>query len=603
MKIPNMLSLSCAGLLALAAGCLSPSEHRRDLDRAAYHNVHEAQREALGRTTDFRVETPADTLRRRLLLDQELPLSGKASLGARSAPRIERWPDADYAPPAPATEPATNRPPPRLTLLQALEVAAANSPEYQGEKEAVFLAALNLDLERESFREKWLGKLSAGLSTDGSGERVSGLENRGRSGVNRALRRGGEFALELGVDLAKLLTGDKSSSLGLLADATLSIPLLRGAGRFVVEEPLTQAQRNTVYAIQRFERFKVTFAVAVASEYLGVQERLDQVENARENHARLKISSRRARRLADAGRLPEIQVDQAIQDELRARNRWISARLSYAEALDRFKIRLGLPPDAEIALSDEEIGRQTAAVAQRVEDESDPRTNDDVTDLRELEAASEAAIRTALRNRMDLRTRIGQVLDAQRGVAIAADRLRADLELLGRAAAGEGRSLSSAGQSDADFNVGDGRYSATLAFDAPWDRDTERHRYRASLIDFEQSVRSVQQLEDQIKNEVRTALRTLRESRQTVAIQAVALDVAVRRRDSATMFLEAGRAQMRDVLEAEEALISARNALTSAMVSYRTAQWRLQRDMGTLEIDTEGLERAFDPESSPENEE
>ena len=43
------------------------------------------------------------------------------------------------------------------------------------------------------------------------------------------------------------------------------------------------------------------------------------LEESEENYRRLIASARRARRLADAGRLPEFQLDQALQDELRAR--------------------------------------------------------------------------------------------------------------------------------------------------------------------------------------------------------------------------------------------------------------------------------------------
>ena len=49
--------------------------------------------------------------------------------------------------------------------------------------------------------------------------------------------------------MVKLLTQDLSSSLGIVGDATISIPLLRGSGKHIVTEPLNQAERNVVYAI------------------------------------------------------------------------------------------------------------------------------------------------------------------------------------------------------------------------------------------------------------------------------------------------------------------------------------------------------------------
>ncbi|MFW6337052.1 MAG: hypothetical protein ACOC3G_07975, partial [Phycisphaeraceae bacterium] len=58
-----------------------------------------------------------------------------------------------------------------------------------------------------------------------------------------------------------------------------------------------------------------------------------------------------------------------------------------------------------------------------------------------------------------------------------------------------------------------------------------------------------------------------------------------------------GRAEIRDVLEARESLISARNALTSALVDYRVAELELQRDLGVLEVGADGLWRELSPDT------
>jgi hypothetical protein len=98
--------------------------------------------------------------------------------------------------------------------------------------------------------------------------------------------------------LANLLTGNAASSLGLAGDASVSIPLMRGSGRHIVTEPLTQAERNVVYAMWDFEHYKKTFAVRVARDYLAVLRRLDEVVNSRENYRSVISSARRSRGLA-----------------------------------------------------------------------------------------------------------------------------------------------------------------------------------------------------------------------------------------------------------------------------------------------------------------
>ena len=139
-------------------------------------------------------------------------------------------------------------------------------------------------------------------------------------------------------------------------------------------------------------------------------------------------------------------------------------------------------------------------------------------------------------------------------------------------------------------------YSATVSSDLPWERTAERNAYRGSYITLEQATRSVQDLEDKIKLSIRGALRTLAQTRETFVIQSRAVQLALRRVTSTDLFLEAGRAEIRDVLEAQEALVQAQDSLTAALVNYRIAELELQRDMGVLEVNERGLWREYRPE-------
>jgi len=602
-----------AAFTAWGFGCKSPTQWRQEADQVAHEVIRQKQQEALGRTEPFTIEKPSETLRRRLLIDQKLPVTAPASLGTKAIEPIEQWPDEEYLA-AREQEPSPWRTdkPLKISLNDALQIAARNSRAYQDQKESVFEAALSLDLERNDFRNIASGQVDSQISTDlGGDETVSGVENTGELGLSRAIKAGATFAAGLTLDLVNLLTQDRSSSLGLSADASISIPLLRGSGRFVVTEPLTQAERNVVYAIYDFERFKRTFAVRIASDYLAVLQQLDQVTNAESNYRRLIASTRLASRLAEAGRLPEQDVDEAKQDELRARDRWVSALQTYERRLDSFKIQLGLPVDAELDLDPAALQRLSAAVS-GVRDKigSDAGRPAQAADAPielvqperlggdSLEMDARKAIELALKQRLDLRVAVGEVYDSQRSVAVAADSLRADLTLLGSAAAGESRSLGSADQPRGHLRPERGAYSALLSLDLPFERTSERNSYRGSLIDLEQAVRDVQALEDQVKLEVRNGLRSLLESREGVQIQAEALSLAQRRVANTKLLLDAGRAEIRDVLFAEEDHVSAKNALTSALVGYRVAELELQRDLGVLEVDHTGLWREYRPKGN-----
>lgn len=619
-----------------ACGCTAEF-HRRDADRVAYRAIAQTQAQALGRTEPFTVERPVETLRRRLLLDQQLPRAASASLGVQDIEPIPQWPDKAYLQrqgttdefiaALPANEPLI------LKLTDVLQIAAHESREYQSQKESVFRTALQLDLERDAFRQTWSGVLTSlfqsnlerTVALDDKGhtdlQTVSGFENDGVLEFSQRLKNGLSFTGALGVDLVSLMTQDRLYSRGLYADASISLPLLRGAGEFVVTEPLTQAERNVVYAIYTFERFKHTFAVDVATDYFDVLQQWDQVRNAEENYRSLIASTRRARRLADAGRLPEIQVDQSRQDELRARQRWVAAIEQYERRLDAFKVTLGLPADADVTLDYGELerlvdraeqafppeaevaGAATAPAADAPIELTPPGTG--ATGPYEFDPAEAVAI--ALAHRLDLRVALGQIDDAQRAVAVAADQLQADVTLLGRGSAGARRTLASVSSDDAILRPDEGTYSALLTVDLPLERTAERNTYRASLIGLEQAVRAAQQFEDQVKLDVRNRLSQLLEARESLRIQTDAVAVARRRVESTNLFLEAGRAEIRDVLEAQDALISAQNALTAALVSYRLGELALQRDLGVLTVNERGLWQEYLPQNeakedeSPEN--
>ena len=543
---PRALLLFIAVLLA--AGCSTAGQHRENADKTAFQIIEQKQLEALGRTEPFSVEPPEVTLRRQLLLDQDLQYAGAASLGAKDLEEIEHWPKDNYLNPETdggEAEEVLVDGPLRMTLIEALQIAAKSSRQYQNAKEALFRSALRLDLSRDRYRNTFSGSLESALSADlGGDETTSGSENGALAGLSRQFMNGMSLTTRIGLDLAKLLNPFDETSSSLFADASISIPLLRGSGKHIVAEPLTQAERDVVYAIYDFERFKREFAVNVAVNYLSVLQAADQITNTEENYRGVVMSTRRTRRLGDAGQIDPVDVDLQIQNEFVARERWIRAEITYQRSLDSLKILLGLPTDAMIELDRSELASLAASVEKRI-----PRPEDMELDavippadapvelvppskeyVGPYEIEERRAIELALENRLDLRILLGEVYDAQRAVVVAADRLRAELTLLGSANIGEGRGLGSASRSDNyDLDVEKGRYNALLTVDLPLERTAEIVSYRESIIGLEQAVRNMQNLEDSIKLDVRNALRNLQQVRESLRIQEQAEALSARR--------------------------------------------------------------------------
>ncbi len=550
-----------ATLLLLAAnGCMSTDRALRDTERIGNRLAGDYRTQITGQTNDFSVLRPADRLRNRLMLAQQLPGNVSTNL-------------ADLDLPDPLV----------LSLTDALMVGARNDSRYQEMKESIFTSALDLDLQRHAFENTFAGILQGGVTRDLNGDSGSGqtqADGAAKATVGRTFANGMNLAASLGLDIVRLLTGDRDSAFGLLGDATITIPLMRGAGREIVREPLTQAEKNLRYAIHDFENYRQNYAIRVAAAYYALLESQQQLKSLRDNHQRLSDSYRRAQMMSDAGRMPRIQLDQTRQDLLRTGDQIVTARQRLEAEYDQFKITLGLPADARIEVNMAELTRIEQNMGLDLE-------SDKPVDTRSppLPWTEEEAIAMALTNRHDLVVIRGKYEDARRAIVLAADQLRADLGLTGSAA--YGRRRESGGSWENDKRT----LGLRLESDLPWERTDERNQYRKSLLALQAAERAIEAAEDNAKSAVRASLRNLHSAWSSFGIQVEAVRVAQRRVHSTDLFQQAGRAEVRDMLEAESALLSARNALVAAIVRYRLAGLELRRDLSRLDLSEQGTWR------------
>jgi len=585
-----LLLILVISVLFIDTGCTA-SRYRRSADKAAENIIKEKQKQIFGKEEGISIERPSDILRRRLMIEQNLPYSSNASLGTDKLDKIAHWPEKDY----PDEETSSSGDDItvesgkalKLSLVQALQVAAMNSSEYQTQKESVFQKALDLNLQRHQYGFTLGGQGTYNINMQKSNGVTTKSDTGGGSlSLSKTLKTGGKIITSIGIDIVNLLTSGISSKT-LQYDGSISIPLLRGSGKYIASEQLTQAERDLIYSLQTFERYKNTFAVQIVQNYMNVLSQMNQIENAAENYKNLITSSNRTSRLAEAGRATVVQVNQALSQQLTARDRWISAKANYKNQLDSFKTMMGLPTDANMELDSSELDSLTKRASEIVAKAgTDTSTSENLVEPGKenasyLEMDETQAIKLALENRLDLKVLEGKVYDSQRNVVIKADALGAELSLLGTA----NRSGNSTDNAQQSGNT----YTGLLTLNLPIDRTSERNDYRKSYIALEQAVRNFQTLEDNIKLSVRQDLRTMASAREGLRIQTQAVTVAETGYKSATMFFEAGRSQLRDLLDAQAALLTARNSMTSAVINYRMAELQFQRDTGILKIDDKGL--------------
>ena len=520
------LRLCGIALLAVAAGCQA-STSTRAADRDAERELVPASERTLGGRRES-VVLPATKAQ---------PPQPEAGEGAEQI--------------APQTEPSRQAEEPRLlSLSEALQIASRTSRELLTQKESLYLEALSLVGTRHGFAPQLDAALSYLFadSDDAQGSTDVALS----AGVSQILPQGGRLAL---TGSSAFSTDTYSSSLRL----GLTQPLLRGSGRLVAWEPLTQAERSLVYAIRDFEQFRQGFSIDVARRFYDLVQQKQSVGNERRNLEKLEFTRRKAEALYSVGRGKELDVLRARRDELSSQNRFLQAEEDYQASVERFRIFLGLPPEELIDV--------------RPEDPELVRVDYDVG----------SAVAVALVNRLDYLNRREQLEDTQRQLRIERDGLRPNLDLdlayiLGTGVEGE----------FLDQGLDQGSWSAGLRLEIPVDRLRERNAVRSAEISLARARRSLEEFRQELAVGVQNAFRELERREKSLEIQGQLIEDQERNVRVAELLFERGENDNRDVVEALQALVDAQNALIQEKVSYAISRLELIRDLGILFVDENG---------------
>ena len=525
-----LLLLAAGGLLA---GC-SAKHYRKSADKEVYGILQAYERKIFGVTNDFTVDT-------RYSAREPKSISPAEIIEDRSATNLRM-----------------------LNLDQALDLAIKNSREYQAQKEQLYLTALTLTGNEYDFGPQFFanaeGRVDSqpvleGPSTNLTLRTQSKGSGNVQIGVSQLLKTGGRLSLALGNDLIRYFTA-YSYSPNVHRDSAINVmsvdftqPILRGFG---VNDPrvesLTQAERNVVYAIRSFSLYQQQFALDVVDAYFVL---LTQKEIVRNNFRDFtnRVETTRYLEARAVDRERKNSVDDAQTAELSARRDYINSVASYLTTMDSFKLRLGLPVSERVYLEDKDLREVIAA------------------GLIPVDIDKEAAFKICLEKQMDVLNAIDRFEDSKRKVRVSKDQLRTQLGLFANA------QLSSEAPDDyANFDPNKVRYAVGLKLDLPLDRLRERNTYRATLVSFESQLRSLGLTLDNYRDRIDRGLRTVEQARLNILNNQESLRVAQRRVDNNAMLLEAGRATIRDLREAQDSLIQAENQLATSYTVYLSAR-------------------------------
>ena len=457
----------------------------------------------------------------------------------------------------------------KISLSTALSYAVHHNRTYQGEKELVYLDALDLTLARHEYTPIFSAggtstltskKVETGLNTFIND---STLTSTGTTGFSMLTRAGTRIATDLTTDFVKFITGDLKSISDSSIAVTLTQPLLRGAGYRAASEALTQSERDVLYSVRDFTQYRKTFTVSIASQYFRTLQSRESVRNAFLAYKAFNDTVEREKLLAETGQRPTKSfLYQVQQAQLSYDRRWRTAIRTYEQALDDLKIELGVPVNEGIILDRDDFTKLTVI--------DPPGTLDE-------------ALTTALTTRLDLWNQRDQVEDAARQIKVALQNTLPTLNAVGTydVKGDPGRS---------NLNVDGRRRSLTgrLDLDLHLDQKADRNNVRAAQIAEQRARRTLDLAEEQVRNSIRTAWRDLELARAQYELAQRGLALSEERVKLESELLTEGQGTARDLVDAQQDLIDARDGVNSTLITHTLARLQLWRDMGILFIKKEG---------------
>lgn len=497
---------------------------------------------------------------------------------AASAPAATTTMTTHPAASAPTTPPTTRRAE-VFTLTDALAYAQRHRREYQSAKETLYLAALNLTLERHLWTPIFASELKTVYGNYGEAQDFDqAMRFVADLSVAQRLPYGGEFTASMISTLIRDVKQTITSAEGSDISLGLNVPLLRGAGH-VAQESLIQLERELTYSVRVFERFRRQQLVTVAQAYFNLLRSKQRVIDSQTSYENFVRDVERARAFEEIGTGKKHDTQRAEQNMLDAENRLESAREAFRSSADNFKLLIGMPVDEPLGMDDlediETIERQIETGVYPLL--ARPLAVDD----------EELAVEVALQRRFDLMTLSDRIDDARRGVEISRNALLPDLDWSSSLTFDTDPSHYNMGA----FHFDRANWRSELTLSLPLERTAERNDLRRSMIGVRQAQRSKQDQTERIRAEVRGAVNETRLRERSLEIQSRRVQVLEAQREYTQWRYEEGEIDNLAKIEAENAWVDARNQLNLAKTDRWGALLQFRLATETLRVDEDGAQQ------------
>jgi|GEM_PF-1023741 len=242
---------------------------------------------------------------------------------------------------------------------KAMQVALANSRQYQTNLEDVYLQALSLTLVRFNFFPQLFSSQSTEYRHFGANRTDSNqLRLLAQDSLNWSFFSGAQLLVNFANNLVFEYNGKGFQSVNSGLAISLTQPLLQGAWARNVTQPLSLVERQTLYTVRDFASFRRQFYVDVVSRYLNLLSTLQQVRNIEYQVDQLQRNYAEQEALVRAGLVDPLQRDTVDQQFQQSRSSLLGQEATYETQLDAYRVdQLGLPPDFPVKLDEAMLKR------------------------------------------------------------------------------------------------------------------------------------------------------------------------------------------------------------------------------------------------------
>ncbi len=366
-------------------------------------------------------------------------------------------------------------------------------------------------------------------------------------GLQVSKRFGWGASLSFSADVRKS-AGEYNSGI----DFRLTQPLLKGFSSTYNLSPVTRARFALRTAQRNLDLARTGIILETVAALYDIIRKQKVLQLQQSSFQRLRGYAGAARVKQKKGYADALDVYRADLRFKQSQTLLANSAEQYRDALDNLKIILNLPLEQELRVSA-------------------PLDHDAVPMDREQ------ALDTALENRPELRQLQDMLDHTGRGARAARHNLLPQLDL-------QVQYTSRGNNPDIweSFNTGKGIVRVGLVTGGDLARTGERLAYRRSQLALKSSQRAMSLLQDQVKRQVKNALRNLRRLAKNIQIQAGQVHDARGKMELSRIKFSHGMAGNFDLIESEAQYSRAEIEHTSSIIGYIVAVYRLKAVTGTL---------------------